>query len=587
MNKLVNSYRQLHQFSDSDLSAFKSSKQIVEHSGSLFTDFDEFVKALDEIALTREEITIHPDFDVDGVSGGVTAKVGLDALDISDQVNLYYPKSSNGYGLTVVAVDEILDQFPKTKYIFTVDNGINTKDAVDYAVEKGLIVIVTDHHDGQLHKFPDRARVVVCPKRVDKQETYPFVHVSGTTVTWKLLMAYAELRHKENALDILKQMKPFSGLSIISDVMPTVNENRRILKETIQMLNDKQYFNQQALRDDAPISFTYAILGFKRLIELLVEKGHMESGKLNDVTLGFRIAPILNSPRRMLDDSTVSFQVFTEPMSRAEAIAFEINETRKEEIAHVGKLFNAEYTPDKLSEMYGVVVQLDYVRHGIAGLIAGNISNTHHLPTIVLSHDFGGSARSPYAYDLQAILSKIEESHPEYFITWGGHAQAAGLKLDPQFFDEFVVAFNDGCKEYLRNVKVDDRVEKEKAIPLDATNLPSVEEVVQAMEVFESIKPYSFEVPEPKFKVTFDYMDAQEKYMSDGKHVKFTLYDKSANSINVIVWGQGENAKAIDPYRDCEVTVSGLLDLNEFRSRKSVQLTSTVMSVRYLDEETT
>ena len=100
---------------------------------------------------------------------------------------MYYPKTTFGYGLNVKAIDEIIEKWPNTKYILTIDNGINTKVATDYAYKKGIKVIVTDHHEPKDGEFPDKAIAVVNPNRIDKPETYPFKGISGAEVVWKIM----------------------------------------------------------------------------------------------------------------------------------------------------------------------------------------------------------------------------------------------------------------------------------------------------------------------------------------------------------------------------------------------------------------
>lgn len=588
MNSLIEKYKTLHKLSNKDVKSFQSTDDIILHDGSLFSDFDEFCKNLDMIKSSHCRLVIHPDYDVDGIMGGRIAKTGLDILKISDNIELYYPKSKDGYGLTIVAIDKIIEKWPDTKYILTVDNGINTKEAVDYAYEKDIRVIVTDHHNAKLELFPDKSLVAINPKRVDKIDTYPFKEISGSCVIWKLLLAYANKYHMKKEYELIYDLMPFVGISIISDVMPAINENRRILKESIERLNDHYQISLNLLKENVPISYLESFNGLRLMIEFL-KNNKMSDNEISDTTIGFMIAPILNSPRRMHDDSTLAFELFNLTDDKVIERLNALNEQRKEEVAIASSKFMSQYPDYEISDLYGIVAQSDDIRHGIVGLIAGNVTEKFHIPSIILSKDYGGSARAPYAYNLETILKNIEKSNPDYFVKWGGHEQAAGVMIHEEYYHEFQKDFNTQCKEFIKTVKLDDRVIKEKAIELDVLNLPTIKEVEDAVKLFNSLRPFSREVPEPKFKITFDYLSADESYMTNGKHVKFTISDKLNNKMNIIVWGQGLQAKEINPYKKSRITVSGLLDVNVWKSYtnkiyKTVQLTSTLMSVEYMED---
>ena len=566
------------------MTQFSDTTSIQIHSGLKFADYELFDKALDKVKNENVRIVIHPDYDVDGVMGGRIAKTGLDVLKISDYVELYYPKSSDGYGLSKVAVDKILELWPDCKYILTVDNGINTKEAVDYAYDKGISVIVTDHHDARIELFPDKSIAAINPKRVDKPDLYPFKGISGTCVIWKLLLAYAEKRKLDLEYRLIYNLLPLVGISIISDVMPTTNENRKLLRDSINIMNDLHSIMKYMLADNVPKSYIETFNGLYQLLKYLLDNNKYQESKFSDETIGFFVAPMLNSPRRMMDDSTLAFQLFSLSNHNVITQLHALNEQRKQEVALMSLKIMTNYED---CELYGIVEQDDELRHGIVGLISGQITEKYKVPSIVLSHDYSGSVRAPYSYDLISIFETIDEKYPEYIVKWGGHSQAAGIEVNKLYFEEFKKVFNEECLSFLKTVKVDDRVLKEKSIELDCQDLPSIEEVKQATSIFNSIKPYSFEVPEPKFKITFDYLDSEEKYLSDDKHVKFTISDKRGNKLDMIVWGQGLKAKEIDMFRNPRITICGVLSLNEWKSYtgrlfENAQITTTVMSVEYM-----
>lgn len=582
MSKLVEAYKELHSMTDEKFNSFKSVDEIAIHSGTLFTEFEEFETALK--GLSDKHVVIHPDYDADGVMGGVTAKVGLDILGVAKKVDLYYPKTTYGYGLTPKAVDEILTDYPTVDVIYTVDNGINTKEAVDYAVEKDLDVIVTDHHKPQAEFFPDKAIAVVNPKRMDKEETYPYTGISGTQVTWKLLMGYAEKNQPEK-VTVLENLQPFSGISIISDVMPILDENRRILRETVEHLSDPLWLQARQLDKDVPISYTLAFRGLYNLITYLKDTGVLaDYQSFSYDTIGFYIAPMINAPRRMVNDSRASFEVFTSLTSpdggKSEVqLVNELNVSRKEEVSTAFTNFTRSANHSDLAKLKGIVYADDNLRHGIAGLIASKIMGEFHVPVIVLGGKTG-SGRSPQTFNLHQILGKVEERAPELFAKWGGHEQAAGLTINDGQLELFKQLFDEEAHRNLVEYQKYSHITREDSIKLDIDDLPTFKDVQIALAEFEQLKPYSDLVPAPKFELVFNYQDFPPRYLGKNEdHVKFEFGD-----FKVIIWGAGEKIKNISSSDNPELSVVGELALNVWKNFRSVQLTSQFIGISFEGE---
>lgn len=584
-NKLVAKYKKLHNFKDVDLKKYTEVNDLPIHSGKLLTDADKVIEALEQAK--DSEITIHPDYDVDGEGSGMIAKISLDLFGFK-KVNIYYPRTELGYGLNPRAVDEIIEQWPNTKYILTTDNGINTKVATDYAFEKGIRVIVTDHHEPKEGEFPDKALAVVNPNRIDKEETYPFKGISGTEVVWKIMLYYADLYYPEKK-QFIEDLKFLAGISIISDVMPVINENRRILRETYEQLSDSNYFITKALQPDTCLSYKLLFNGFHNFMKTLLDKNIIYNKEVTYDTIGFAIAPILNAPRRMLNSSELAFKVFTTFGQENQNVIDEIiqiNESRKEETSKSKLRFkvsagNEDFT-DKYEHLAGIVFYDEHLRPGIAGLVAGYITELYHVPSVALGKGYHGSGRSPLNSNLYEILEHIEKQDKEVFKSWGGHQSAAGVTIYGEKLNTFEKLFHEYAFENRKTYQKYDHLTSDKAIDLDVFDTPSFDEVEEANEIFESIKPYSTEVPAPQCEIHFELYDCFDvKFMGKNKeHVKFNFGD-----FNAIAWGQAEKVKEIyEDDENCKLSMIGLLDTNEFNGKKSVQLTSQFLSVERMEE---
>ena len=558
-NILIKKYKAINNIDDLTFESYKDVSKIKIHKGSLLTEYENFVNALNNIKPT-DRIVIHPDYDVDGIMGGLTAKISLDTFSIG-KAELYYPKPSNGYGLSIIAVKEILKLWPDTKYILTVDNGINTKEAVDFAHNHNVKVIVTDHHEPKAALFPDKAIAVVNPNRIDKDETYPFHSISGTEVIWKLMLAYAKDFQPEN-YEIIESLDILSSISIISDVMPVVDENRRIYKDAIEKLKNPNILIKQAVNGKS-LSYMSTFNGLYNLLDVI--------GKPVDYnTYGFLISPILNAPRRMLDSSKESFDVFTkigEESKVAAKYVYEINELRKEEVIKSNLRFNIWAKGKDLKNMAGIVFYDELLRPGIAGLIAQNIAEKFNVPAIALGTGGHGSGRTANNYNLLGILTEIEKENPEFYKSMGGHQAAAGLTVYKEYIDDFSNQFNKHAKNKDFQLITNSTDIKDTRLSIDIYDAPDTIEVREAVIEFNKIQPYSAEVPAPIYKVEFSLFECTDIRIMKDIHIAFKF-----DNFEVIVWKGIDMYNSIDEDKPHTIIVSGELGLNTWNNKTTVQL---------------
>lgn len=473
-------------YTAADLSYLLHPDTTHQHDPFLMRGMNQWVDRLHMVK--GQTIAIIPDYDADGVLSGTVARVGLSVLGFGDAY-VYPPKTADGYGLTKRSVDAVLKAQPDTTVIVTTDNGSNAHDGIAYAKEQGLTVLVTDHHLAATDPVAD---AVVNPNRQAPQgfeETYPFTHISGTTVIYKALQAYARKYAADgSAMADLETLVVLVGASAISDVMPMRDENRYYVTQAVSMLEqlvERHTPQRVGSYGDTPIEQYFR--GLDLLVYSLNRQGKLKYG-INADTFGFVIGPILNSPRRMLGDSAMAFDLFlttrekllhnpnndnNEPVSD---LLYQINEDRK---AYVRTLTTAlvkriETDCETGASPVDFSVFNIVAIGGVAGLLAGSYVTRYDLPSIAFTVHLepllanpvsdltqlinvdaagemilSGSGRAPEWFDLHGFLTHIDETYPGLLHKWGGHAQAAGVSIQAKNFDAFRKIFIHGVREYL------------------------------------------------------------------------------------------------------------------------------------------
>lgn len=549
-----------------------------------------------------QNITVIPDYDADGILSGSLLMASLSVLGFK-HFNLYEPRIQTGYGMTIKSTKEALSQFPDTNVIITTDNGSNAHDGVNYALSQNVDVLITDHHQAD---SGDPVLCVVNPNR--PTDTYLNKGLSGTAVIWKAMQAYALKYGNARDRRLIDLLIVLVGMSVISDVMPLLDENRYCVKQSIEMLQ-----NPTLLKQGSEVSGYYGSVfrGLYALYNICNEKGKFNYG-FDESTLGFVFGPMLNSPRRMSGSSKQGFNLllnnsYDEALKYGEEL-FEINEKRKQ----LMRKYNQEYmspihpSNDKLSYMIGVVPY----RPGLIGLIAGRFTNDVGLPSIVFGnmnlstiHYHGdlpdnidvisGSARSPEWFDMHGALTQISVETPEWFVSFGGHKQAAGVGLHAEYYESFRLRFKELVLE--RMVEVESEM-KDLTIENDPTtwigynpmatqpfdilleNLTDTHELLGVVEYINELKPYGQAIREPDFGVHFNTKDTSVSFMgSEKQHVRFVL----PNQIEIIQWNGASPLRQQLGHQNgpFNLTVRGSLSVNEFMGRTTIQIIADQLTI--------
>jgi single-stranded-DNA-specific exonuclease len=389
------------------------------HDPSAFDSMDEIAGRV--LAVVREggRITVHGDFDVDGVCA--TTIMVSTLRELGAECDWLIPdRLADGYGVSAANVERLAER--GTSLILTVDCGVTAVEEVRLAGELGMEAIVTDHHQPG-EELPD------CPILHPVLSKYPFAELCGTAVSWKLACALREaaggVGSPEADLDLV-------ALATVADVVPLVGENRSLVKRGLQEVRRARRPGMRAL----------------------LAAARCEPTRLDEGDLAFRLGPRINAAGRLYRADAGVELFLTEDEARAEEIAAELNRANGERRSAERQVDGAAEAarrelPNPLREAPGLVLAGRDWHPGVIGIVASRLAERHHRPAVVVSLDGEGggrgSGRSIPGFDLLAGL----EACSEHLVRFGGHRAAAGLELRAESLDAFREAFAAHATEVL------------------------------------------------------------------------------------------------------------------------------------------
>ncbi len=379
------------------------------HDPFLMKDMDIAVERLHRAMEGGEKILVYGDYDVDGTTA--VSLVYSFLRRFTDKVDFYIPdRYDEGYGVSLKGIDWAAEQ--NFRLIITLDCGIKAIDKVEYAREKGVDMIICDHHLPE-ERLPS-AVAVLDPKREDCN--YPFDDLSGCGVGFKLVQAYSQKYGIE--FSTLVPLLDLLVVSIASDLVRMVDENRILAHFGLKQLN------------------TSPCNGLLALINLCkIDPGHIT---VDDIV--FKIGPRINAAGRM-DSGRIAVELLTATdIQSAMRIGEKINESNNER-----KSIDREITREalemvqnglSLSKGAATIVYNPQWNKGVVGIVASRLVEAYYKPTVVLTRSNGfvtGSARSISGFDIYGAI----ESCADLLENFGGHVYAAGLTMKEENLEEF------------------------------------------------------------------------------------------------------------------------------------------------------
>ena len=484
------------------------------HPPAAFADMERVVERVRTALADGRRITVHGDFDVDGVCA--TAVMVRTLRGLGGEVDWFIPnRIDDGYGLSDENVRRLADR--GTSLLLTVDCGITCAPQVALARELGVEAIVTDHHQPKA-ELPD------CPILHPEVSDYPFKSLCGTAVAWKLASA---LRGEEAAeeLDLV-------ALATVADVVPLVGENRRLVREGLRAI----------ARTRRP--------GLRALMRVAA----VDPGAVREHAVGFRLAPRLNAAGRLARADAALELLMTGDEGRAEEVARELDElNRRRQDTETRILFSAEAARADQADAPAYVLAGEGWHPGVIGIVASRMVERHHRPCVVVALDGDGgrgSGRSIPAYDLHAGLAACS-GHLRRF---GGHRAAAGLEIDADGVDAFRAAFVEHAASALSPADLVPVERIDAVVGADAVGAPLAEEL-------QRLAPFGHGNPSPTLLVPAARVGEVRAMGAERQHARFTIAGGGARA-NVVAFGTAAGSLPASPDERWDAAVR--LELNEW-----------------------
>lgn len=432
--------------------------------GHQFDRMEEAVLMAKEAVKQLKRIAIYGDYDADGIMGTSILKKMFQYINYP--VDYYIPsRYLDGYGLTLKYAQEAVEK--GVGLLITVDNGVSAFEGIEYLHNHGVKVLVLDHHTMQ-DELP-LADVIIHPTFSHFGE----VASSGAFTAFMFSRAFLDRTDKYLAM--------LASISLISDMMPLLEYNRRLLKAAISSYQDGEFLAIDSLKDGEPF---------------------------NENSIGMKIAPKINALGRMIETDEINKIVEFFTSDDKELILNYLdwinstNEIRKDASKE------AVFSLKDIDENEGAIVIIQDVKEGLLGLVANQLCSTYHVPVVVFAKEkdgetLKGSARAPQGFNIVNAFNKLSDIE----ITYGGHALAGGCSIKESDFDiykkRFIeIANNSPREEYI-----------EETIPLSLTEIS-----FENYDLVKSFSPFGESWPSPVFEVK-RVLSASLTYSRDGNHI--------------------------------------------------------------------
>lgn len=453
------------------------------HDPSAFAGIETAVALILRHVRTGSRITIHGDYDVDGVT---STAILLRALHHHGATvdHLLPSREGDGYGLTGRTVERL--QARGTRLLITTDCAITAVEEVAAARAAGIDVVVTDHHqpraDGRLPDAP-----IVHPRVCG----YPFADLCAAAVAYKLAAAVhaaagADASLADEDLDLV-------ALATVADCVPLVGENRRLVREGLEAIGRTR----------------------KPGLRALMRVGRVDPSSVTATDVGFRLAPRINAAGRVARPDAALELLLTTDEERARRIADELdglNADRRHTEERIR--FDAERQVAELGERPAYVLWGEDWHPGVIGIVASRLAERHRRPVLLVAVRDGqgtGSGRSIPAYDLLAGL----DACAELLLRHGGHRAAAGCTVDPTNLPALRAAFERHADSVLR---------PEDLVPVARVDaIVTGEELgLELAEELQILAPFGEGNREPALLVPACRL-SEARPMGEGRHLKFTV----------------------------------------------------------------
>jgi single-stranded-DNA-specific exonuclease recJ len=501
------------------------------HNPFEMKDMDKAVQRILQAIENQENILIYGDYDVDG-----TTAVSLFYLYLSElynNVTYYVPdRYKEGYGVSFQGINYASDN--NISLIITLDCGIKAIDKVDYAKEKGIDVIVCDHHTPS-SELP-KAVAILNPKQKDC--SYPYDELCGCGIAFKLAQAINIVLERPESF-VFKYLD-LVAIAIAADIVPVMGENRILLAQGLSLINQKPSIPVRKLLQTAKQPYT-------------------------TTDLVFVVAPRINAAGRIAHANLV-IELLTqkqekEIISKAYEVEY-LNDKRKRLDEEITQEALVQIVENQEENKKTTVVFQPFWHKGVIGIVASRLIENYYRPTLVFTKNedkLVASARSVSGFNIYNAL----EACQEYLEQFGGHKYAAGLTIKEENYNKFKKAFELIVSQTIDKELLEQRINIDLEIKLE--DVSSI--------FFETLKRFAPFGPENMTPVFLSKgVKAKEfRTVGDGSHLRIVLTNiEETVSFVAIGFGLADKKTILEKGQPFDIVYQ--LEENIWNGRASIQM---------------
>ena len=448
--------------------------------------FLNFLKIIEK----SNKILLVGDYDADGVISTSILKIALKAL--SKDVDFYLPnRYTDGYGLNINTLKSINTKYKLKNYdlIITIDNGISANKEIEYLISNGLKVVVIDHHI--LPETLPKANLIIHPFITDLK--YKYLCASG--IAYKVASFLLNYAQENTKYDLERDILYLAGIGTLADIVPLLEENRRITKKMLNLSKENNYM---------PF-----------VLKKLWEKIGYKSMPLSSFDFSFILIPRINAPGRLGSANIIFDLILSNYFDTDENLI----------IQKIQKIESINRYRQKLQEkLYQKIISNinknnyhknefiipDYIEDdisylGVMGIVAGKIANEYNKPCLIfikVNNTLKGSVRNPIDdLNITDIFLSISKVNQDIIRKYGGHSKAAGIEININKFEEFINLANLKLLELYQKSNIYPNIKKESKM---AINLPFYffDSFLNNLEsINEIMEPYGEKNDKPSIKI--------------------------------------------------------------------------------------
>jgi len=486
-------------------------------------------------AVDREEtICIYGDYDVDGVSSVTLLHDVLSAYGL--KAHCFIPvRTKEGYGLSAEGIEHALEECSKKPdLLITVDCGSSSFAEVALLNERGIDVIIVDHHEGGCDGRPNAVALI----NAKMQAGSPLTYLCSAGVVFKLAHALLKRRRLDN-FD-LKQYLDIVAIATIADIVPLIDENRLLTHFGLRLMATKD-----------------GNLGLRALNAMVGLKQHISASHVS-----FRLGPRLNAAGRMDVPSDALKLLLCHDETLADGLAQRLDEHNKarqleeEKIRNEALLMIKENFDEKNDSVF--VLASRSWHPGVVGIVASYIMRHFYKPTFVISLDGKGHGKGSGRSIAGVSLVKAIHACKDLLIKGGGHDMAAGLAIEEENIDAFREAFSN----FVRNNSSEEC--RKPILNVDA-EVGFEELTLDLLDSYELLEPFGNHNPQPVF-MSRNVMLNSSPYRMRGNHIRLCL--RQGSHVRDAMFFNGGSFDLPNPPWDIAFTI----ERNTWRGRSTLSI---------------